>query len=161
MINMATDICSSECNIIDSDIPKSIELTVDAIRSNLNEVQSFIKNYLDKFSISHDKISKILLSSEEIFINICNYAYSKSIGRMTVSCCLSKNKDIFILRMIDNGKEFNPLEVSAPNNILNTSDENDLKIGGLGIYLMKKSMDDFQYCYRNGSNILTMEKRII
>lgn len=158
MINMATDLSNSERNI-NNNIPKSSELTVEAIRSNLDEVQSFVKDYLDKFNISHDKVSKILLSSEEIFINICDYAYDKNIGHMTVYCCLSKNQDIFILRMIDNGKEFNPLEVSNPN--VSQIDKNDLKIGGLGIYLMKQSMDNFQYCYKNGSNILTMEKKII
>ena len=89
---------------------------------------------------------------EEVFVNVASYAYEKG---GTVEVTLSKYKDHIKFVFKDNGKPFNPLDMKDPNI---TASSEDREIGGLGIYMVKKIMDDVSYEYINNQNILTLIK---
>ena len=86
---------------------------------------------------------------EEALVNIFNYAYHDNIGDVEVAC--STDNDLFIVDIIDSGIPFNLLSYKDPDLI---SDISERKIGGLGVFLMKKLMDDVQYRRENDKNLL-------
>ena len=61
------------------------------------------------------------------------------------------------LTFIDSGVPYNPLKKDDPDTTLSAEDR---KIGGLGIFLVKKSMDDMRYEFKDGKNILTLVKKL-
>ena len=99
----------------------------------------------------------ICVAVEEIFINIANYAYGDKTGNASLSFRFNENERIMTLVIKDNGIPFNPLEKAEPDITLSADDR---EIGGLGIFITKKTMDTVSYSYENGQNILTMTKKI-
>ena len=111
---------------------------------------------LEKLNCDIKIINKIELAIEEIFANIANYAYKDKTGKCTLKIQYEdKRKVDFIFE--DSGVPFNPLEKEEPD-ISKPLEERE--IGGLGIFLTKKTMDDIQYKYENNKNILTITKYI-
>ena len=100
---------------------------------------------------------KLRLSIEETVENVVQYAYKDSIGWMEVETELDENGLMLTVILKDAGKPFNPLEKPDPDINLPLEER---EIGGLGIYLCKQFMDDVQYRYEDGCNILTMKKEI-
>lgn len=100
---------------------------------------------------------KIRLSIEETVENIVRYAYEDGVGWMEVGTELDPQGLVLQVTLKDAGKPFNPLEKEDPN--IDASIE-DRPIGGLGIFLCKQFMDDIQYKYEDGCNVLTMYKNI-
>lgn len=100
---------------------------------------------------------KIRLSIEETVENVVSYAYQDGVGWMEVSTELDPAGLILKITLKDAGKPFNPLEKEDPN--IHASLE-ERSIGGLGIFLCKQLMDDIQYQYEDGCNVLTMFKKI-
>ena len=89
---------------------------------------------------------------EEIFVNVANYAYEEK-GTVEITLSRTQDKITFIFR--DNGVKFNPLEKEDPN-ITASSEERE--IGGLGIFMVKKIMDECSYDYVDNHNVLTLVK---
>ena len=116
---------------------------------NLFEYSSKLLNQLD---FSSRDVIMINTALEEIFVNVAHYAYD---NEWTVEITLSRvaNNVTFVFK--DSGKPFNPLERKDPN-ITASSDERE--IGGLGIYMVKKIMDEVHYEYTNSQNVLTLIK---
>lgn len=100
---------------------------------------------------------KIRLSIEETVENIVNYAYQDEVGWMEVGTELDPQGVVLTVTLKDAGKPFNPLELKDPD--IHASVE-DRPIGGLGIFLCKQLMDQINYRYEDGCNILTMLKKI-
>lgn len=100
---------------------------------------------------------KIRLSIEETVENIVNYAYQDGVGWMEVGTELDPEGVVLIVTLKDAGKPFNPLEKEDPD--INAAIE-DRQIGGLGIFLCKQLMDEINYKYEDGCNVLTMFKKI-
>lgn len=100
---------------------------------------------------------KIRLSIEETVENIVQYAYKDSIGWMEVETELDDKGIELTITLKDAGKKFNPLEKPDPDVTLSAEDR---EIGGLGIFLCKKLMDEVSYRYEDNCNILTMKKNI-
>ena len=100
-------------------------------------------------------IKQINVVTEEVFTNISHYAYNENIGKMRLSVEY-KDGDI-ILKFIDYGIPFNPLLKKDPDISLSA---NERQIGGLGIFMVKKIMDEAKYKYENGQNILILRKSI-
>ena len=99
----------------------------------------------------------ICVAVEEIFVNIASYAYPDGDGNASLSFGFDENERLMTLIIKDNGVPFNPLEKAEPDITL-SADERE--IGGLGIFITKKTMDTVSYAYENGENILTMTKKI-
>ena len=117
---------------------------------NLFEYSSRLLKILD---FSSRDITMINTALEEVFVNVAKYAYDEK-GTVEVSLSNDKSKVIFVFR--DSGKPFNPLEKADPN-INASSDERE--IGGLGIFMVKKSMDVIEYEYKDNKNVLTLIKK--
>ena len=98
---------------------------------------------------------QISVCVEEIFTNIARYAYSEKEEDVTLG--ISYSEDELIMRFTDHGMPFDPLMKKDPDVTL-SAEERD--IGGLGIFIVKKTMDDVHYEYKNGKNILTIRKKI-
>lgn len=126
-----------------------------AENKELNNVIDFIHNELEK-DVDMKTITKIDLVIEEIFVNIASYAYEKE-KRGTVTINIEHQDNKIIITFEDEGIPFNPLLVKDPD--IKQSVE-DRKPGGLGIYMVKKMMDNVEYMYRDNKNILIIEKNL-
>ena len=101
---------------------------------------------------------KLRLSIEEAVENVVRYAYEGGIGWLEVGTSLDHDSLVLTVELRDAGVPFNPLEAPDPDVTLSA---NEREIGGLGIYLCKKMMDDIRYRYEDGNNVLTMTKRVV
>ena len=132
-------------------------ITVDATLENLEKVKSFIEQELEASGCPVKAMMQISMAAEEIYVNIAHYAYKPGIGKATIICSVEGNPLQVILEFLDNGRPFDPLAVSEADTTLPAGER---KIGGLGILLVKKSMDQISYAYKGGQNILTLKKTI-
>ena len=134
-----------------------MELTVKAHDKNLEAVTAFVHSQItDKYS--DDTEHKIDLAVEEIFVNIAHYAYGAENTDNESKILCTYEKGLLSVTFIDSGKPFNPLNNPDPDITLSAEER---KIGGLGIYLTKKFMDETFYEYTDGKNILTIKKKIV
>ena len=132
-------------------------LQIVANQNNLDAVNEFVNAKLDEVECLPQTRMQIELAVEEIFINIASYAYCPNEGPVTIRVTVEEAPIRVILTFIDKGKPFDPLakkdaDVSLP--------PEEREIGGLGIFLVKKTMDSVKYEYRNGQNILTVVKNV-
>ena len=124
----------------------------------LPKVTSFIENELEKLEFSFKIITQFNLVVEELFVNVASYAYKENEnGKCKISINYDKDKQEVKLSMEDNGIKFNPLEKEDPDTTLSVEDR---KIGGLGILLVKKNMDNIEYKYEDNKNILILSKKV-
>ena len=122
----------------------------------LDEVMDFIDDNLTSAGCSSAVIQKINLVVEEVFVNIASYAYDHTEGKAEISVSMEDSVVSIIFR--DNGQPFDPLKKEEPDVTLPASKR---EIGGLGIFLVKKIMDEVLYEYSDGQNVLTVKKRIV
>lgn len=133
------------------------ELTVDAAVENIEVVTDFVNEELEKLDCPVKARRQIDVAIDELFGNIARYAYSPDVGKATVRFSVEEDPLEVTITFIDNGIPFNPLEKSNPDTHLSAEER---PIGGLGIFLVKKSMDMVEYEYKNGQNILKIKKNI-
>ena len=133
------------------------ELDIKAVKENLPQVLSFVDQELEALDCGMNIITQIDIAVEEIFVNIASYAYDPEVGPALIRVEITEEPISVIISFIDHGKPYDPLAKPDPDVNLPVSER---KIGGLGIFLVKKSMDDVKYEYRNGQNILTISKKI-
>ena len=131
------------------------ELVIDALPENNDAVLDFVRTELEAIDCPLKTQNQIAISIEEIFVNIAHYAYNPEVG--TARICITISDNTLQLVFEDAGKPYNPLEKSDPDI---TASVEDRKIGGLGIFMVKKIMDTVQYRYEDGKNRLTMTKVI-
>ena len=133
------------------------EMTIEAATENIHTVTDFVLAELDKRDCPIKAQTQIAIVIDELFGNIARYAYTPDIGEATVQLEIEEQPLSVIITFIDHGVPFNPLEQENPDV---TAPAEDRKIGGLGIYLVKKTMSMVEYEYRNGQNILRVKKNI-
>lgn len=131
------------------------ELVIEAKKTNLDAVLSFIDEQLGEAECSKKTRMTIDVAVEELFVNISSYAYDPKIGTAVVQVSVHNEPLSVEITFIDNGKPYDPLAKTDPDVTL---DAEHRQIGGLGIFMVKKSMDDVQYEYKDGRNILTIKK---
>ena len=131
------------------------KITVEATLENLQTVVDFATERLEARDCSMKTVMQMELVIEEIFVNIASYAYNPEIGPATFCIEFEENPDAVLMTFIDGGKPYNPLEQEEPDTTL-ALEERD--IGGLGIFLVKKNVDEISYEYADGKNILRMKK---
>lgn len=134
---------------------KSIQVEADV--KNLAQVQEFIADELMKYDVSPKTQFQIDVAVEEIFINIASYSYENGVGQATINCSVNQNPLSVVIQFLDNGVPFDPLAKEDAD----LSEEAILeRVGGLGIYMVKNTMDGVSYSYEDGKNILTIEKHL-
>ena len=131
------------------------ELVIDAKVENLEQVNDFIAENLMGFPMK--LLMQIDLVVEEVFVNIANYAYKEKTGKAKVTCELDSENSLLTLVFEDKGVPFDPLSKEDPD-VTATAEERE--IGGLGIFLTKKLMDEVRYENKDGKNILTLIKKL-
>ena len=132
-------------------------LTVTAVVDNLDEVIAFVAKRLENYGCERKTLMQIRLAVEEIFVNLSSYAYDPSVGPAEVRCEVLEDPMRVIIQFLDGGKPFDPLAKEDAD----TSEEALMsRIGGLGILLVKETMDDVSYEYKDGQNILTILKNL-
>ena len=139
----------------DMDKKETKTLQVAATLENLDKVQNFVEETLAPLNISMSESLQIALSVEEIFVNIANYAYTDKEGDAKVEVSVFKERRGAEITFTDSGTQYDPLKKQDPNI---EADIEDRSIGGLGIFLVKKNMDELEYVYENNQNKLTMRK---
>ena len=133
------------------------EITVKADDSMLEVVQDFIHQQIEDLCTDMKLLMQIDLAVEEIFVNIAHYAYAPQTGEATITCNLNKETREMQIIFSDSGKPFNPLDRDEPDVTLPAEERG---IGGLGIFLTKKYMDEVSYEYSGGKNNLTLKKTL-
>lgn len=131
------------------------ELDILALKENLPQVLSFIDEQLKEHGCTQKILSQIAVAAEEIFVNIASYAYDPEIGPAKIRVEIVGEPLSVVIGFIDSGKPFDPLAKPDPNIDLPAMQRD---IGGLGIFMVKKTMDDVSYEYKDGKNILTITK---
>ena len=130
-----------------------MELDIEAKTENLEQVLAFVDEELEKYECGMKTQMQIDIAVEEIFVNIAHYAYNPAVGKATIR--IEVTDGTVSLTFIDNGIPYDPLAKEDPDITLSAEER---QIGGLGIFMVKKSMDDVKYEYKDGSNILTFSK---
>ena len=133
------------------------EMEIEAAADNLTEVHAFVNERLEAIGCPQKAKNQIDLAVEEIFINIASYAYAPEKGKAVVRVEVSEDPVSVLITFVDHGIPYDPLAKEDPD-IRLSADERE--IGGLGIFMTKKIMDDVTYAYKDGQNILTLKKNL-
>ena len=133
------------------------EITVPATPDSVKTVTEFVNEQLDAMCCPLPVRTQIDIAVDEAFSNIARYAYSPEEGPATVHMDVTGEPPGAVITFIDHGKPYDPLSNKAPDI---TAPVEDRPIGGLGIFLVRKTMDDVSYEYRNGQNILRIKKKM-
>ncbi len=131
----------------------SKELKVYASLDNLDTVMQLVEGALEEAECPMKTIMQIAVCVEEVFVNVASYAYGDKQGYCTLVVEIQDNNAK--ITVMDNGLPFNPLEKEEPDITLSAEER---QIGGLGIFMVKKSMDKVSYSNDSENNILIMEK---
>ena len=133
------------------------ELTVLAELGNLQNVIDFVDANLEKLGCKPATMMQIDIIVEEVYTNIAKYAYIEEKGNATILFNVSDNPTAAVISFIDQGMPYNPLAQEDPDITLSAEER---EIGGLGVFMTKKMMDDVWYEYKDGSNILHIKKNL-
>ena len=133
------------------------DMEIDAILENFEAVQAFVDEELERLECPMATQIQIDIAVEEVFVNIAHYAYNPEVGKATIRVEIIDDPLSIVMTFMDNGIPYDPLAKEDPDVTLPPEER---KIGGLGVYMVKESMDDVKYEYRNGQNILTLRKSI-
>jgi anti-sigma regulatory factor (Ser/Thr protein kinase) len=133
------------------------KITFDAKFDNLDKIREFVGEIARQGGFSDKEIYSIQLAADEASSNVIEHAYAGvGHGKIEIDCSISEAELKIIMR--DHGKSFDPSTVPEPNI---KADLSERKIGGLGMYLMRKLMDEVSYeSSADTGNVLTMIKRI-
>ncbi len=133
------------------------ELTIAAAVENIETATDFVNEQLENAGCPMKAQLQIDVAIDEILSNIVHYAYEEQKGTMTLQLEVEEDPLRVILIFMDQGRPYDPLKNEDPD-VTQTAEER--AIGGLGIFLVKKTMDAVEYAYRDGRNILTIKKHI-
>ena len=134
------------------------EIRLEAKKENIEKATEFVQEEMEEAGFSMKAIMQVAVAIDEIYVNIASYAYGQGTGMVTVQVDIEQEDDgpELELTFIDSGIPFNPVEFEDPD-ITRPAEERS--IGGLGIFLVKKTMNGMKYRRKDGKNILTIKKK--
>ena len=135
----------------------SNEITVNATVDNLTQVIDFIDAQLESAGCSMKPQMQVDIAVEELFVNVASYAYDGMEGEITIRFDVDRKNNTAVITLIDRGVPYDPLKKEDPDVSLSAEQR---QIGGLGIFMVKKSMDSMEYRYENKCNIVTLRKKM-
>ncbi len=133
------------------------EMTIPATVENIEKVTDFVNVQLDNIDCPPKAQMQIDIAIDELFGNIAHYAYNPETGPATVRVEVTEKPISVVITFIDHGVPYDPLKKEDPDI---TKSAEDREIGGLGIFMVKKTMDEITYEYKDGQNILRIRKDI-
>lgn len=131
------------------------EWTLDAKTENIAVLTDLVNAELEAAGCPMKTELQIDMAIDEIFANIAQYAYGGGTGAATVRLALRDDARAVTLTFSDSGTPYDPLKKPDPDTTLSAEER---QIGGLGIFLVKKTMDGMTYERRDGKNVLTLQK---
>ncbi len=131
------------------------EITLEAKVENLDQVLMFIDEQLEAADCPLKIQTQIDIAVEEMFVNVAHYAYTPEVGDVKITIDILNDPAGMEITLTDSGMHFDPLAKEDPDVTLSADQR---QIGGLGIYMVKKSMDEVGYKYTDGQNIFRMRK---
>ncbi|WP_026518699.1 ATP-binding protein [Butyrivibrio sp. MC2021] len=131
------------------------ELILEAKTDNLDKVIAFLEEQLESMGCSMKLQMQLDVAVEEIFVNIASYAYGSGTGDALIRINHETDPERVVITFIDEGVPYDPLKKEDPDVSLSAEER---EIGGLGIFMVKKTMDDMSYEWLDGKNILTLTK---
>lgn len=131
------------------------EITVDATIKNVETVTLFIEEQLEAMDFPMKQVIQINIAIDELFSNIANYAYPDGNGQARICIEPATDPEGVWIHFHDWGTPYDPTKKEDPDVTLSVADR---QIGGLGIFIVKKSMDDVQYERKDNQNILSIRK---
>ena len=133
------------------------ELTIAATVENIGAVTDFVDAQLEALDCPMKAQMQINIAIDELFGNIAHYAYNPDVGEATVRVEVEEKPLSVIITFIDGGVPYDPLQAAEPDTTLSAEER---ALGGLGIFMVRKSMDEITYRYENGRNILSIRKTL-
>ena len=133
------------------------ELTIAATVDNIDAVTEFVDEQLEALDCPMKAQMQINIAIDELFGNIAHYAYNPDVGEATVRVEVIDEPLSVVITFIDRGVPFDPLSAADPDTTLSAEER---AIGGLGVFMVRKTMDDVSYRYENGRNILSIRKTL-
>lgn len=133
------------------------EMTIPATVGNIEKVTAFVDEQLEQIDCPPKAQMQIDIAIDELFGNIAQYAYNPDTGPATVRVEVTQSPISVVITFIDHGIPYDPLKTAEPDITLSAEERT---IGGLGIFMVKKTMDEITYEYKNGQNILRIRKDI-
>ena len=134
------------------------EMDIAATLENLDAVMAFVDQQLEEAGCSMKTQMQIDIAVEEVYVNIAHYAYSPEHGEAIIGCDIELgNPPMVKITFTDWGRPFNPLAKEEVNTTLSAEER---KIGGLGIHMVKRMMDELEYRYEEQKNIFIVWKKI-
>ena len=133
------------------------ELSIAATVENIDTVIDFVNEQLEALDCPIKAQTQIDIAIDELFGNIAHYAYNPEVGDATVRVEVTEDPLAVVITFIDNGVPYDPLAKADPDTTLSAEER---EIGGLGIFMVKKTMDDITYEYKDGQNILAIKKNL-
>lgn len=134
-----------------SNLPELDWIEVAAEHEDLALVQQFVLDKARSIDVLPAVTQKIKLVLEEVILNIISYAYGAGQGGLLKTGCALVAPGLFQIRIIDQGRAFDPLAQPEPDTALSLDDRN---VGGLGVHLVRQMADQVEYQRQNGQNIL-------
>ena len=125
------------------------ELTIPATVENIEKVTEFVNSQLEEINCPINAKMQIDIAIDELFGNIAHYAYKPETGPATVRVEVTETPISVIVTFIDHGIPYDPLKKDDPDVTLSAEER---AIGGLGIFMVKKTMDEITYEYKDGQN---------
>ena len=132
-------------------------IELDACDENLHRVIAFLEQGLEQAGCPLKTQMQLDVAAEEIFVNIAHYAYAPNTGMARVSLEIAGDVPTATVTFMDRGVPYDPLAKPDPDVTL---DAEHRSVGGLGVYMVKQTMDEVRYAYEDGQNVLTMVKRL-
>ena len=129
----------------------------EATLSDIPAATEFAEAEMEKLGCPLKTVYQFNVAIDEIFSNIVKYGYAEKPGPVTLKFIEKDDPHRLYVRFEDEGMPYNPLTKEDPDVTLSAEERG---IGGLGIYMVKKTMDDMRYKYENGKNILTIMKKL-
>ena len=141
--------------ILGNDTGNSI--TLPAAVENIGKITAFVEGKLEERDCPLKKTMEISMAVDEIMANVAMYAYAPGTGDVTVQFGFEEASRTASVTFIDGGVAFDPLAKEDPDVTLPAEQR---KIGGLGIFLVKKTMDEVTYKREDEKNVLCIRKKI-
>ena len=133
------------------------ELTLPATIENIETVIDFVNGQLEEIKCPLKAQMQIDIAIDELFGNIAHYAYNPETGPATVRVEVTEDPIAVVITFIDRGVPYDPLKKEDPDITLSAEER---AIGGLEIFMVKKTIDEISYEYKDGKNILRIKKNM-
>ena len=132
-------------------------IVIPADNNHVPNVINEIIDYITKKGADHKALYKVEVALEELLVNVASYAYAPGTGNIEIIYDFDEETRVMSITIIDEGKAFNPLDAEDPDTTLSSSER---AIGGLGIFIVKNTMDEVEYVRKDDKNVIIIKKKI-